>query len=344
MTNKKEKKTEIFLLPTDTVPGIGCFLSPECVEKLREIKKRPSDKPFPLLLSEAKDIKNYATEIPPIYEKLKKFLPGGITLIFKGNKNLPKGVLSSQGKVGIRIPNHKKLRIFIGENKMPLIATSANISGAATPKNLKDVDLPVDRIIAGESGSGKPSTVLDISDNSLLLYRKGAISIPEIEKATGQKVKLGKNLEFNVLFVCSANLCRSPMAEIHLRHLTKDSKKVNVRSAGISAMTGSQIYELAEEVLKENKLRGDHTSSLLTKPIIEWADIVLVMEKMHEIYITFLSPENKNKIAFLRNFNTRDKQYTITDPAGRDLAACRETFEVIKESNKRIEKYLRNKF
>jgi len=344
MTNKKEKKTEIFLFPTDTVPGIGCFLSRDCVVKLREIKKRPSDKSFPILLSEAKDIRNYATEIPPIYEKLKKFLPGGITLIFKGNKNLPQGVLSKEGKIGIRIPNHRELRKFIRENKIPLIATSANISGSYTPKNLKEVDLPVDRIIDGKSGSGKQSTVLDISEDSLVLYRKGAISIPEIENITGQVVKLGKNLDFNVLFVCSANLCRSPMAEIHLRHLTKDSKKVNVRSAGISAMTGSQIYELAEEVLKENKLRGDHTSSLLTKPIIEWADIVLVMEKMHKTYIMFLSPENKNKIAFLRNFNTQNKQYTITDPAGRDLAACRETFEVIKESNKRIEKYLRNKF
>ncbi len=344
MTNKKEKKTEIFLFPTDTVPGIGCFLSSRCVEKLTKIKKRPSDKSFPILLSEAKDIRNYATEIPPIYEKLKKFLPGGITLIFKGNKNLPQGVLSKEGKVGIRIPNHKKLRKFIRENKIPLIATSANISGSYTPKNLKEVDLSVDKIINGESGSGKQSTVLDISEDSLVLYRKGAISIPEIENITGQVVKLGKNLDFNVLFVCSVNLCRSPMAGIHLRRLTEDLKKVNVRSAGISAITSTPISTMAKEVLTEENLSTEHTSTLLTKPIAEWADLILVMEKMHKTYITFLSPENRNKIAFLRNFNTRDKQYTITDPAGRDLEACRKTFELIKESNKRIEKYLRNKF
>lgn len=341
---KQERKAEILLFPTDTVPGIGCFLSHDCVVKLRTIKRRPADKPFPLLLSDAKDIKTWVEEIPPVYEKLKDLLPGGITLIFKGNKNLPEGVLSREGKAGIRIPNHKKLRNFIRKNKIPLIATSANISGKYTPKNLKEVDFAVDRIINGESGSGKQSTVLDISNDSLVLYRKGVISIIEIENIAGQEVKLGKNLDFNVLFVCSANLCRSPMAEIHLKYLTRDLKKVNVRSAGIAAMTGTEIYEVAEEVLKENNLRTEHTSRLLTKPVLEWADLILVMEDMHKNYITFLSPENKNKIAFLRNFNTKKEQHIITDPAGKDTEACRKTFELIKEANKRLEGYLRNKF
>jgi L-threonylcarbamoyladenylate synthase len=342
--SKQEKKPEIFLFPTDTVPGIGCFLSHDCVAKLRTIKKRPADKPFPLLLSDEKEIENYTTEIPIIYEKIKKILPGGITLIFKGKKSLQEGVLSKEGKVGIRIPNHKELRDFIRENKMPLIATSANISGEYTPKNLKEVEFTVDRIINGESGSGNPSTVIDISDDSLILLRKGVISIPVLEKATGQEVKLGENLDFNVLFVCTANLCRSPMAEIHLKSLTRDLKKVNIRSVGISAMTGTEIYEIAREVLKENKLTAEHTSRLLTKPSIEWADLILVMEDMHKKYITFLSPENKNKIAFFGNFKSNKNEHTITDPAGKDLEACRKTFESIKEANKRLEGYLRNKF
>lgn len=344
MTDKQKKKTEILLFPTDTVPGIGCFLSRDCVEKLRKIKKRPIEKPFPILLSDKKDIKNYAEKIPPVYEKLKRFLPGGLTLIFRGKKELPGGVLSKEGKIGIRIPNHKKLRNFIRKNKKPLIATSANISGELTPKNLKEVDLSVDRIINGESGSGKPSTVLDISDNSLILYRKGTISIPEIEKITGREVKLGPNIDFNILFVCSANLCRSPMAEIHLKHLTSNLKNINISSAGISTISGSPLSTLAKEVLKEENLKEEHYSTLLIKPIIEWADLILVMEPMHKIYITYLSPESKNKIAFLRNFNTQNKEYIIDDPVGGNLASCRKIFELIKESDKRIEKYLRNKF
>ena len=338
-----KNKTEIFLFPTDTVPGIGCFLSRDCVTELRKMKKRPADKPFPLLLSDRKDIKNWIEEIPPIYEKLKRFLPGGITLIFKGKKSLPEGVLSSEGKVGIRIPKHRNLRNFIRKNKTPLIATSANISGAATPKNLAEVDFAVDKIINGKSGTGRASTVLDISENSLVLYRKGAISIPEIEKATGQEVKLGKKLDFNVLFVCSANLCRSPMAEIHLKHLTANLGRVNIRSAGINTMIGMGIYEESKKVLKENNLKTAHTSRLLAKHVLDWADLILVMEDMHKNYITYLSPENKNKIAFLRNFNTKKKQHIIEDPAGKDTEACRKTFEIIKEANKRLENYLRNK-
>lgn len=342
--NTCENKTEIFLFPTDTVPGIGCFLSSGCVEKLREIKKRPRDKPFPILLGDKKDIKNYATEIPPIYKKLEKFLPGGITLIFKGKKNLPYGVLSKEGKVGIRIPKHKELRNFIRKNKLPLVATSANISGGFTPGNLEEVHFDVDRIISGESGSGKPSTVLDISDNSMILYRKGEISIREIEKITGQEVKLGENLDFNILFVCQANRCRSPMAEIHLKHITGDLGKVNIRSAGITAVGGLEIYEDAGTILRENNLRTEHVSRLLTKPLIEWADLILVMEEIQRKYTTILSPESKNRIAFLRNFNTKNKQRTIEDPVGSKIKVCRDTFEIIKEANKRLKIYLRNKF
>jgi L-threonylcarbamoyladenylate synthase len=344
MMDKQKKKTEILLFPTDTVPGIGCFLSRDCITKLRKRKKRPANKPFPLLLSDKKDIKNYAAEIPPGYEKLKKFLPGGLTLIFKGKKELPKGVLSKEGKVGIRIPDHKKLRKFIRKNKKPLIATSANISGRATPKSLKDVDFQVDRIIEGKSGSGTASTVLDISEKPPVLYRKGAIPIMEIEKITGQEVKLEKKLDFNVLFVCTGNLCRSPMAEIHLKELTRDLKKVNINSAGITAITGTEIYKAAEEVLKESKLKTKHTSKLLTKPLLELADLILVMEDMHKTYIKFLSPQSKNKIFFLRNFKTNKRNRIITDPAGKNSKACKEAFELIKESNKRVEKYLRNKF
>ncbi|MEJ2568384.1 MAG: L-threonylcarbamoyladenylate synthase, partial [candidate division WOR-3 bacterium] len=316
--NGKENKTEIFLFPTDTVPGIGCFLSSDCVTKLRKIKKRSSDKPFPLLFADKKDVKNTVKELPSVYEKTKRLLPGGITLILKGDKNLPEGVLSSKGKVGIRIPNHKELRDFIRKNKKPLIATSANISGSETPKNLKEVDLPVDRIINGKSGSGKPSTVLDISGNSLVIYRKGAISIHEIEKITGQKVKLGPDIDFNVLFVCSANLCRSPMAEIHLKHLAKDLKRVNIRSAGINTITGMGLYEKSKEILEQDNLETKHTSKLLTKPMLDWADLIFVMEDLHKKYITYLSPENKNKVAFLRNFGTQKRKRIIVDPAGKN--------------------------
>jgi len=342
--NEKENKTEIFLFPTDTVPGIGCFLSSDCVTKLRKIKKRPSDKPFPLLLADKKVIKNLAAEIPPIYEKIKRLLPGGITLILKGNKKLPEGVLSSEGKVGIRIPNHKELRNFIKKNKKPLIATSANISGSETPTNLKEVDLPANIIIKGKSGSGKSSTVLDISDNSLIIRRKGAVSIPKIEKIAGQEVKLGSDIVFNVLFVCSANLCRSPMAEIHLRKLTSDLKRVNIHSAGINTITGMEIYAESRKILEQENLETKHTSKLLTKPMLDWADLIFVMEDLHKKYITYLSPENKSKVVFLRNFNTKKRKRAIIDPAGKDKKACREAFRIIKESNKRIEKYLRNKF
>jgi L-threonylcarbamoyladenylate synthase len=314
------------------------------VEKLRELKQRTLDKPFPILLGDKKDISKYVEEIPPVYERLKRFLPGGITLIFKGKKDLPLGILSREDKVGIRIPKHKELRNFIRKNKKPLIATSANISGAVTPRSLEEVRFNADRIINGESGSGKPSTVIDISAGSMILYRKGQISIRDIEKITGEQVKLGENIDFNVLFVCQANRFRSPMAEIHLRHLTGDLNRVHISSAGVMAISDSEIYEDAGMILQENNLPAEHASRLLTKPLIEWADLILVMEDIQKEYVTILSPDSKNKISFLRNFNAKNRQRIIDDPVGKEIKFCRETFRIIKESNQRLEKYLRDKF
>jgi protein-tyrosine phosphatase len=134
------------------------------------------------------------------------------------------------------------------------------------------------------------------------------------------------------------------MAEIHLRHLTGDMDRVHIRSAGVMAVSDSEIYEDAGMVLQENNLPAEHASRQLTKPLIEWADLILVMEDIQKEYVTILSPESKNKIAFLRNFNAKNRQPIIDDPVGKEIKFCREAFEIIKESNKRLEEYLRNKF
>ncbi|MEO0293093.1 MAG: L-threonylcarbamoyladenylate synthase [candidate division WOR-3 bacterium] len=342
---KETKKVEVFLFPTDTIPGIGCFLSTSCVERLKKIKKRPQDKPFQLILGNVEEIKKWVEELPPVLEKLKKLLPGGLTLILKGKKDLPPGVLSKEGKIGIRIPNHKELRNFINKNKLPLVATSANISGEETPKKIEDVKIYFDKKIEGKPGSGKASTVLDISDNSIIIQRKGDVSILKIERIVGEEVKLGEHLEFNVLFVCSANKCRSPMAEIHLRNLLSDLKKVNIRSAGILGLGGMDLYEDAKKVLEENNLIFENFSStLLTKSLTEWADLILIMDDFQKKYIMKVFPESMDKVVFLRNFRREEKEYIIEDPAGKSLEECRKTFNIIKEANKKLEEYLRNKF
>jgi tRNA threonylcarbamoyl adenosine modification protein (Sua5/YciO/YrdC/YwlC family) len=339
----KLKKNEIILFPTETVLGIGCLLDENCVKRLRKITKRPKDKPFAILLSNKEEIKKWVKDTPPAYKKLSKLLPGPLTLIFKGKDFLPKGVISKNGTVGIRIPDYKPILNIIRDAGLPLIATSANISGKPTPLHTDDVELKFDNVIPGSSGFGIPSTVLDITKKNPILLRKGMISIIELENSLRREIALGDGVEINVLYICSGNMCRSPMAEAHLKSLIKDMDIVKVRSAGTIAVSGMPLSIGAGLILEEENIDIQHQSIHVEKPILNWADIIFVMEEEHKDYLVELSPENKSKILLLANFKDKNKTREIEDPIGKDIEVYREVFEKIKTANKKFEKYLRRK-
>jgi len=340
----KIKKDEVILFPTETVLGIGCLLDRECVKRLRKITKRPKNKPFAMLLSKKKDIIKWVLEIPQCYHRLSRFLPGPLTLIFKCKDSLPVGVLSEDGTVGIRIPDCKEIQDLIKDADVPLIATSANISGKPTPLFTEEVALEYDRVIPGKSGSGIPSTVLDISGKKPVLLRRGMISIIEIESAIEEEVLLTKGVPVHILYICSANICRSPIAETHMKSLISDLESVEVRSAGTMALSGIPISIGARAILEEENIGRHQLSVHVAKPILDWSDIIFVMEEEHKNYLIDLSPENTGKILFLRNFKDKSETFEIEDPIGKGIEIYREVFTEIETANKRVEAYLRRKF
>lgn len=341
---KESKEQKLFIFPTDTVPGIGCFLSEECIDKLRKVTRRPGNKPFAILIPDEDEIGKWVSEVPEAFHSLSDLMPGPITLIFKGKKKLPAGVLSPEGTVGIRVPDHEQLLEILKKEKKPMVATSANITGKSPPASSGDVQIDADEIIEGEDGSGIASTVLDISGKKPTLLRKGEINISQIEEKLEREIFLHDSIEINILFVCAANLCRSPMAEAHLKSITEDLKWVNIRSAGVRAMHGVPTSMGAGKVLEEEGIDFHHLSVQVALSVIKWADFIFVMEKEHRVILLKRYSDVKNKIFMLRNFkNDKKGDMEIYDPIGRDLNSYREVFSIIKKSNKRIESYLRRK-
>ncbi|WP_149196459.1 low molecular weight protein-tyrosine-phosphatase [Luteimonas suaedae] len=94
-----------------------------------------------------------------------------------------------------------------------------------------------------------------------------------------------------VLFVCTANICRSPTAEAMLRHrFTGDD--IAAASAGLIARAGHPIDPRAEAALAAHGLTaGDHVARQLTPALIAQADIVLAMEKRHLAALNALAPD-----------------------------------------------------
>ena len=131
-----------------------------------------------------------------------------------------------------------------------------------------------------------------------------------------------------ILFVCSGNTCRSPLAEAITRRLldTAGRSDVEVSSAGTSAWDGSPASDGALLVGMERGLDlSQHRSRLLTPEIVSEADLILVMSPSHLSRVKELDPDAKAHL--LAGFASGREGRSVQDPFGGDLAAYRDTVD-----------------
>lgn len=133
----------------------------------------------------------------------------------------------------------------------------------------------------------------------------------------------------NILFVCTGNTCRSPMAETIFNHLMSEDKKA--RSAGLFAANGSSAAYNAREVLHENGMQISHSSELLDETHLTWATLVLAMTTGHKILLMERFPGAADKIFTLKEYvNGNNGDLDVLDPYGGDLDVYRATFAELK--------------
>ena len=183
----------IILYPTDTVWGIGCdATNPEAVAKVYAIKKREDSKSLVLLASDMDMICRYVKEIPEMAVQLVEVNDKPMTIIYPGAVAGEKGCMRAErnclafntvaedGTVGIRIPMMDFCQQLVARFGRPIVSTSANISGEATPKRFaeisEEIKSAVDYIVdpALERGStGQSSSIIKVGlDYSIEILRK----------------------------------------------------------------------------------------------------------------------------------------------------------------------------
>jgi L-threonylcarbamoyladenylate synthase len=180
----------IVAFPTDTVYGLGgdAFNS-EVAERIYRVKKRPRSLPLPVLLADLTQGTAVVGPVPEIARFLmKRFWPGGLTLVLPKGASLPEIISAGGDKVAIRIPNHVVPLALIHGLGAPIIGTSANISDKPSPVTAQEVEQQlgsqIDLIVdMGRCPCGLESTVVDITGKTPVILRQGIIPEDEIKRA-----------------------------------------------------------------------------------------------------------------------------------------------------------------
>ena len=176
----------VILYPTDTIWGIGCdATNPEAVAKVYGIKKRPDSKSLVLLADSLDMVGRYVREIPDIAIQLVEVNDRPMTIIYpdaicgkapaEGSKAvadrhfLAYNAVAEDGSVGIRVPMNEFCRNLCYKLGRPVVSTSANLSGEASPERYADipqeiisaVDYVVDPALERDS-LGKESQIIKV--------------------------------------------------------------------------------------------------------------------------------------------------------------------------------------
>jgi len=189
----------IVAYPTDTVYGLGaCASLPQAVGRVYEVKERPRNMPLPLLLADVSQISRVAEPVPPIaWSLIHTFLPGALTIVLLRSSSVPDIISGGGTTVAIRIPAHPVPVALIEGLGAPVVGTSANLSGRPSPLTAEEVysqlgdkiDLIID---GGRCQGGKESTIVDVTGQTPVLLREGAISREELEQVCG-RITLGSD-------------------------------------------------------------------------------------------------------------------------------------------------------
>lgn len=168
------KRGGVILYPTDTIWGIGCdATNAKAVERIYEIKQRADSKALIVLLGNSNDLYRYVDEVPDVAMELLEVSVRPTTIIYDRGINLAKNVTAEDGSIAIRVSSDRFCRQLCRALRRPLVSTSANISGQASPPTFKKISPEiinaVDYVVEhrrNDSTIASPSIIIKISNDS----------------------------------------------------------------------------------------------------------------------------------------------------------------------------------
>lgn len=318
------RQGQLCVLPTETVYGLAVLPGrADAVDRARAAKGRDADQPFTWHIARRADADRLWAHVPPgVGRLLDRYWPGPLTVILPARGG---------GTAGVRLPAHDFTRAVIEACGEPLWLSSVNRSGepplldahAIADAFGEHVALVVDD---GRSPIGMASTIVRQLERRLEVLREGILTADDVLRTAARLV----------LFVCTGNTCRSPLAEALARDAAARALGVPAdavlahglmfASAGTSTLDGMPASDGSRAVAREAGLDLDaHSSTALTPELLERASFVYCLTAGHRRAILAEMPEVADKLALLR-----PDGLDVADPYGRDLQDYRRTRDEIR--------------
>lgn len=335
------RRGEIVGLPTETVYGLAARADrPEPLRALRALKGRSDARPFTIHVHDAAAADPLAAEWSAPARRLRaRYWPGPLTLVVPAARGAPETASGGRGRdrwIGLRVPASDLTRDVLRAARAPVAMTSANVTASAPAATLADVPAEIRKALAVAIDDDRPplgqsSTVVRVGRGRFEVEREGILSADDVRRAAGRRV----------LFVCTGNTCRSPMAEAYLRARLVETlggpKRSTaseqtaflarfgyvVASAGLAPVAGSAASSHAAAIVAEagGSLAG-HSSQEATAELVASADVVFAMSDRHVARLRELAPDAK--------VEALDPDGEIADPFGGPVASYRASFARIR--------------
>ncbi len=176
------------IYPTETCYGIGCdATNEEAVERIYDIKQRPRAKKLTVIVDSLTTAEQYCHLSEQERAVCEAFMPGPLTLVAEKRENVP-DLLNTD--FAFRIPGNRTARSLAEEAGVPVVATSANLSGTGGKYRVEDIAAEVvnavDVVLDGGRLEETPSsTVIGLTDGDVTVHRDGPVTRDDVEAVIG---------------------------------------------------------------------------------------------------------------------------------------------------------------
>lgn len=319
---------QLVAFPTETVYTVAASgLSDRAVGQLLQLAPGEVGQMPVLAVKSADEAIDYVPDLCPLAQRLaRRCWPGPITLVVHNLhpesllRQLAPSVqnaLTRQGELALRVPAHHAMQDVLRLLAGPVVQVNAlrpDRQEAVTAQEVLEswghsLHLVLDD---GRSRFGQPSSVVRVLDGRFEIVRLGVVSEQTIKRLAS----------VIVLFICTGNTCRSPMAEAMFRQRVSErlgcgpdqveDRGIIIMSAGIAAMMGSRPSPEAVTVMGAMGIDlSSHESQPLTEQLVRHADLILTMTRSHRQAILTEWPDAAERTKML----CRDGS-DVADPVG----------------------------